>query len=64
VQQVVHHPQPAAGGAVKAGGRVKRTRHEDLMAVRIDQIKQNSAAAAGDGTDGGLRESVQLNWLG
>jgi hypothetical protein len=60
MQQVVHHPQSAAGGAVQAGHRVERAGHEDLMAVRVHQIKENSASAAGYGTGGGMREPCQI----
>jgi hypothetical protein len=60
MQQVVHHPQSAAEGAVQAGQRVERAGQENLMAVRVRQVKQKRAATAGDGTGGGLREPGQL----
>jgi hypothetical protein len=58
MQQVVHHPQPAAERAVQAGQRVERAGQENLMAMWVHQVEQNSAAAAGHGAGGGLREPV------
>lgn len=59
MQEIVHHPQSAAEGAVQPGQGVERAREEDLMVVRVHEIQKNSAAADGHGAGGGLREPVQ-----